>query len=232
MNIVENIQKRGRKMNKTIKRVLLVLMTLMLAILVLPVTELQAANAKIAKNMTVVYYPKAKQHNEVNITLSKIKVSKVKSSNSKALKVSTLKSDMDFSLLKFTPKRAGTSTVSFTAKTKSKTYTYTSKVKVVKYQNPFKTLKIGSKNYTSKFKNTDYPGWAFASSDKIKGRLNITAKKGWKVSKIELVNLSTRKAKKIKNKTKIDMSKKGVDRLDITMKNSKTGVTHKIMITR
>lgn len=225
-------------MSKKIKKVLIVLMAIMLAIPVLQVTEVEAASkVKLAKKMTVTYYAKEKirYNTEVHIlgefkASDKVKISKLKSSNPKVLKVSTLRTDYDQRLI-LDARKAGTSTVSFKATVNGKSRNYECVVKVVKYQNPFKTFKVGSKNYTSKYKNSENEGGTYTSK-KVQGRLNIVPQKGWKISRISLVNMFTNKSKKIRKNSSINLDSKGFNRLWVTMKHSKTGVTRHFYITR
>lgn len=231
---------RRLKMSKKIKKLLVVLMACVLVIPVLPVTEVKADYMPtLNKNMTLVYYQKEKWLNDTYVALplnvkdtDKVTLSKVKLSNSKVLKVKVEKFGDAHHYLVLTTKKAGTSEISLDAKVNGKTHKIKCVVKVIKYKNPLKSLKIGSKNYASKFKNSESPTWSSSGTDKIKGKLNIVPNKGWKISKIVVRNTSTGKGKVIKNKTNIDMSKAGVDVLEITVKNSKTGLKHTICIWR
>lgn len=235
-------------MSKIIKKVLLVLMTLILAMPVLPVTEAQAASKKptFSKNVTLVHYAKDKARNKGAWEIrtddeygrDTIKVSKLKSSNSKVLKVHIANKGGKQEAIGIQSKKAGTATVSFTATVNGKKHNFKCKVKVVKYQNPFKSFKVGSKNYASKYKNTSFSAWAdnknwpAPSKDKIKGKLNIVPNKNWKIKSIRVANAYETGWKKIKNKSKIDMSKKNSRTLQIEMRNSKTGVEHEFLVAR
>lgn len=74
-----------------------------------------------------------------------------KSSNEKVIKAWTKKYDFDkktYPVLKL--RKSGTAKLTLTYKSGSKRYNYTVKVQVIKYQNPFKTFKIGNKNVSVK----------------------------------------------------------------------------------
>ena len=75
----------------------------------------------------------------------------------------------------------GTSTVTYDVKANGKTYHKKTIVTIKKYQNPFSLYKIGTKKYTGYF---DEGQDTFVKSKKVKGKLKIKVKKGWKIKKI------------------------------------------------
>ena len=82
-----------------------------------------------------------------------------KSSNEKVIKAWTKKYDFDkktYPVLKL--RKSGTAKLTLTYKSGSKRYNYTVKVQVIKYQNPFKTFKIGNKNYASVYNKVNMYG--------------------------------------------------------------------------
>lgn len=115
-------------------------------------------------------------------------------------------------------KKAGSTTVKFTLKKGSKSYNYTWNLKVRKYSNPFKKLKIGSKSYVSKFNNTFAP----RLQKKISGKFTYTLKSGWKIESIKKFT-GPGKGKTVKKNQKITLNKG--DGLLMWIKNTKTGVT-------
>lgn len=155
----------------------------------------------IDKKVTPVYYPKApsSDYNLFWIADDKewtISMKSVKSSNKK---VAVLKHKYGTYWVKV--KKAGKATLIFKAKAvgSSKYVKKTVKVTATKYEAVIKSLKIGSKDYSKKFKKVgDYYRAA-----PFKGKLNIKLKKGWKVDAIYFYDDSTEKTKKIKNKAKV-----------------------------
>lgn len=80
-----------------------------------------------------------------------------KSSNEKVIKAWTTKNDYGtYPILKL--KKPGTAKLTLTYKSGSKKYNYTVKIQVIKYQNPFKTFKIGNKNYASVYNKVNMYG--------------------------------------------------------------------------
>ena len=241
-------------MSKIIKKVLVVVLALLLAIPSLPVVDVEASVKKpklLNENTTMTYYTGEKDFdnqssllfrgNQKNI--STIKISKVKSSNNKVLRAKRVKGiknpagRVDYDWVELTARKAGTVTVTFEAKVNgNKTYKYKAKIKIVKYQNPFKSLEIGSKNYASMFKRFEQTMWAQDGQDVLNGKLNIVPAKGWKISKIELRKGSyTNKYKKIKNGTKINLDGRKESTwggLSITMRHTKTGIIRHTLILR
>ena len=76
------------------------------------------------------------------------------------------------------PKKAGTTIVTFNLKYGGKTIKAKTTVVVKKHVNPFKTFKIGSKNYASKFNKTGHVSLARG----LKGKLKIKLKAGYMIS--------------------------------------------------
>lgn len=75
------------------------------------------------------------------------------------IKAWTKKYDFDkktYPVLKL--RKSGTAKLTLTYKSGSKRYNYTVKVQVIKYQNPFKTFKIGNKNYASVYNKVNMYG--------------------------------------------------------------------------
>lgn len=140
----------------------------------------------------------------------------------------------------FELKKPGKATLTFVVTKKSgskKTYKMT--IKAVKYQNPFKSVKIGSKEYRSKFKKD-----VFYELEKGSGKYKvaITPAKGWKVESIIHAWYRTDKngeldynnlvEKKVKNKSKISITKgKSISWVSIVMYNKKTGCKEMIEFT-
>lgn len=104
-------------------------------------------------------------------------------------------------------------------------YSKTLTCNVVKYVNPFKSFKLGKKNFASKFNNKpehslgDLPSGNFLSKGKIP--IKVKLKKGYKLQKITYTQLGIYKEKKIKNGAKLNFSKKNVWELHIVYKDKK-----------
>ena len=76
---------------------------------------------------------------------------KVKSSNKKVATAEAAESyDTGLPALRVTPKKVGNTKVTIVIKRGTKTYTSSMNVHVVKYKNPLKSFKIGSKEYASR----------------------------------------------------------------------------------
>ncbi len=81
------------------------------------------------------------------------------------------------------PKKAGTTTLSITVKCNGKKKVHKVKLKVVQYKNPFKTLKIGNKNYEKKLVNKKI--FYISKPKKNKNvKLSFKMKKGYEISTI------------------------------------------------
>lgn len=173
-------------------------------------------------------YDKSKTNYVVAKELSKnSKIKNVKSSNKKVIKIKNYGVDTDnYGYINYDVKKAGTATVSFDLVVNKKTYHYSVKIKTVKYENPFKSFKIGSKNYTSKFNNTDWvgtdKGWQ-SFLKPVSGKLKISLKKNWKITEMyRMPMFNYDKKTKVKNNKNVNLKS---ELLDICLKNTKTKQT-------
>lgn len=158
------------------------------------------------------------------------KISNVKSSNKKVATVSVTKvkpskaggySMPGYYMLNVKLKKAGTTKISFTYNGKK----YSSTLKVSKYSNPIKSIKIGSKEYKSAFVAKklvrgmeEYD--VTLNTKKLSGKLAVKAASGWKIHKIYKYFGS----KKLKNGSKVE------DSVYVEMKNKKTGLIERFYI--
>lgn len=135
-----------------------------------------------------------------------------KSSNEKVIKAWTEKDDYDdwvYPMLNL--KKPGTAKLTLTYESDAKKYNYTVKVKVIKYQNPFKTFKIGNKNYASAFNKVN--SWGVASKmPKLKNgtyKFKLKPNKNFsvKTAKLQQTAGKTVKNVNIKNAKKIKITK-------------------------
>ena len=104
------------------------------------------------------------------------KVSSLKSSRSRVASAGIETYD-NISYIVVKPKRKGRTVVSFKYTYKKKTKKYRFTFRVVPYENPLRSLKIGSKGYAAKFRRNSY----YALNGKVKGKVTVKAAKGWKV---------------------------------------------------
>ena len=87
-------------------------------------------------------------------------------------------------------------------------YDVTANIRYVKYSNPIKKFKVGSKDYAKKFKKQPY---CSIKSNSLKGKLSVKPAKGWKLVQIRMVNddIELRDGspmKKLKNGAKININ--------------------------
>ncbi len=93
---------------------------------------------------------------------------------------------------------------------------YKVSVKAFNYTNPFKTYKIGKKDYKSKYnKNPHYGAGA------IKGKINIKAAKGWRLVRIEKMGPQDDDFIRVKNGSSVKIPQMGEVR--VTMKHKASG---------
>lgn len=77
------------------------------------------------------------------------------------------------------PKKAGTTRITITAVMNNKKVKKTGTVKVVDFQNPFKNLKVGGKNYISKVKGSY--NYLVINTKKANVKLNYKINSSWKI---------------------------------------------------
>ena len=164
------------------------------------------------------YAVKPRQTNMVpiNWVSDKKQIKNLKCSNSKVASVS-IKKHSGACFLAIVPKKAGKVKISFTAKygenlQYSKKLNF--KVTVLKYSNPCKSFKIGSKQYASLFKNNPE---AKVRPQNKKLKISVKPNKGWAVKKIEVYSDLY---KKVRNGGKVNMKKGG--EICVTFRNKKT----------
>ena len=166
----------------------------------------------------------------------------VKSSKPSAVDVKKYDTEVDL-----IPKKPGKSTITIRNKTTKKTYTCT--VTYMKYTNPFKTLKVGKKDMKKKMntsgvyssgslgpKNAGYADISgFIGQRSGSCKVRVTAKKGWKVKKIQYKafhfsdswKIDQKITKTVKNNSmvKFKKSKAWKEVLAVTMYNKKYDAT-------
>lgn len=157
-------------------------------------------------------YDYADDYNAVEVLLG----SSVKKIGKNVVKVEL---DEQFGAIRVNVLKEGTSKVSFRYAGKA----FTQKITVVKYEDPCKSFKIGSTNYTKYFKKSRHFNHNNRKKD-ITATIKIVPKKGWKLTKIEVQNMYDG-TKRVKNNSKVTLSIKGTGTgLYAYFKNTKTGV--------
>ncbi|MDO4555166.1 MAG: hypothetical protein Q4B70_08500 [Lachnospiraceae bacterium] len=158
-----------------------------------------------------------------NASYENVKVTSSKKS------VATVKKDYLDMEFRVYPKKTGTTKITWTAtdpKT-NKQLKRTGTIKVVKYENPFSSLKIESKNYASKAKK-DY-SVANIKTNKTKLKLNYKLKKNWKLVSGGYMTWNPNnckwKSQKIKNGKTYTLQKNAPTSFSFNVKNTKTGAT-------
>lgn len=128
----------------------------------------------------------------------------------------------------FDTRKTGTAKLTITVKLKNgKMKKYVAKVKVVKYSNPVKQFKLGSRNLASKFgKNANL----FISAKKDREKISVQAKSGWKVKKISYTYYKGGKwrTRTIHNKDYIRYEKNGT--ITVSMYKKKTKQTEMVTV--
>lgn len=112
--------------------------------------DVQAANPFIQKNVSYYLYENQRPSGGFIIVYDPLpngKISNIKNSNPNVVKVEL---DEQFGAIRVNVLKEGTSKVSFRYARK----TFTQKITVVKYEDPCKSFKIGSTNYTKYFKKS------------------------------------------------------------------------------
>ncbi len=154
-----------------------------------------------------------------------IKFSNLKSSNSKVVTVSTRKEGKRYFII-FKIKKVGKATVSFNAKCNGHTYSYMTNVRVWKYKNPVKTLKIGKNSFASRFNN--FPSYEYKSK-KLSGKIKLTLNKGWKFDSADIYS-TTSSYYKHYSTLPSSVSLKKNQTLAINVKNKKYGYRQTVYI--
>lgn len=107
---------------------------------------------------------------------------KVKSDNNSVVSFDSENHGKDYGTIYLLAKKSGTANLTIKIKKSSGTNTYKMKIKVVAYENPFKSFKIGTKNIKKKYNKSN---WYDMEIAKAKVKINITPKAGWTIKKIK-----------------------------------------------
>ena len=143
-----------------------------------------------------------------NISLNGVKktsaITKLKSSNPKVATVSKFEYE-GTAYVAVEPKSPGNTTVTFRVKYNGKTVKGKVAVTVLKYVNPFKALKIGTRSCASLFNKTD----RVYTAKTLKGKITYKLKKGWELHSIHRYNATNGSNFKSLNPKKSNTVKKG-----------------------
>ena len=153
----------------------------------------------------------------LNIVVHDAKVTKLKSTN---LKVCTVKVEGwdDYHYIDLRVEAVGKSTVSFTLTQGGVSKKYKFTVEVRPWVNPFKTIKVGSKNYTKNFDDTSH----YDTRANIKGKVTLKLKKGFEFKYIEHQSLKNEVLHKYtKMNPKVNAKLKNMEHITIVLLNKK-----------
>lgn len=120
-----------------------------------------------------------------------------------------------------TPKKAGTTKVTLKGKKGKKTITCKGTIKVVKFQKPFKTLKINGKSYLGDIKSR--VNTLSINADKPQVKLNLKAASGWKITSATVAT-ELGKYQKLKSGKTYTIGDQGYMSVSIISYNKKNGV--------
>lgn len=176
-------------------------LALMISMITIPVIPAGAKEVKpgIPEEAITMPYPSTMTRGVSVTGLEKNAKVSVKSSNKSIVQVTYNKQYKSISLK---AKKAGKATITCKVTQGGKSYTTTSKVTVYKYTNPVTLLKVGNTNYTSKYNKTQI---AYTNKNINGQKLQIKAKKGYKVDSIYTYGVSARKT--LKNGSKLTLKK-------------------------
>ena len=212
-------------MKKNLTKRLSMILVLVMVMCLVPPVEAEAASKKpnFPGGIDFHYYAKDKSLNTEQWVLGKkgtnYKVTGLTSSNKKIVTVSKIY-DQEYTCIKFKVKKAGKAKVSFKVKVGSKTYSYKCDVSVSKYSNPVKTLKIGTKNYASKYNKNNY--YDLGGENKVTGKLTVKTNKDWEIKFLYIWDYNKNKEIKVKNNKNITLKEN--QSLMVSCYNNKTKV--------
>lgn len=145
-------------------------------------------------------------------------VKNVKVTSSKK-SVATVKGNGYFNFT-VTPKKAGTTKITLKGKSGKKTVTCKGTIAVVKFQQPFKTLKINGTSHRSDVKSST--NVQTLQVDKSKAKIDFKPASGWKTLHAT-VSTDTGKTQKLKSGKTYSIGERGYLSVSIDMMNKKNG---------
>ena len=153
-----------------------------------------------------------------------------KSSNAKVIKTWVEKGEYEdkwvYPILEL--KKPGNTKLTLTYKSGAKKYKYTVKVLVIKYQNPFKTLTIGDKNYASFFNKVNRWGVALDMPQFENGnyKFELKTNKNFSIKTAELQQTDGEKVKNVNIKNAKEIKITDDAYFSFTMKYKNMDITN------
>lgn len=219
---------------KILKRLIPILMIFAVTITSVPAISVQAAGGlSFPETIKVRNFPKRLKSEKIQsrrqwIWDSKGKITQLKSSDKKVAIAKKGKTDL-YPCIEITPKSAGTTKISFKCGGKK----CTSTVYVTDYENPFKSIKIGKKDFTTKFdKSNEY---VYKQKHSMTGKLKIKLKKDWKIKTMytEYIGDEGTQGDIVKNNKNVSLRTNvygGKTQLIILLQNKKTKETMEVTL--
>lgn len=213
------------KMKKVFgKKLLGVMILFAMIITAVPVIPAQAEdNSEISKTVEVKLFPNRLKTEKIKpkdyyAGFGSGKITNLKNSDKK---VATVKKSKTYrGQLEITPKSVGTTKVTYQYGGEK----YSLTVNVTNYESPFKSIKIGKKNFTKNFEKSNI--YTFKQKKNLTGKLQIKMKKNWKIKSMHLeyydANYWIRDAKNNKNISLRTDVYDGMTALSVTVQNKKT----------
>lgn len=115
-------------------------------------------------------------------------------------------------------RKTGSTNLSYKITKSGKTTNYKIRLHVIRYQNPFRVLKVGGFSYKSQFNSSDY-----STLQKGKGKVQVKLKKGWQLKAVNVKTKGGSGWQRLRGGAKVDIPKK--NSLEIVVKNRKYGYT-------
>ena len=194
---------KSKKNNQIIVSMLIFVFTVCTTLLT-SVEKVCAAKPTFPKTIEIIRYEKKLFSSETNFYYMNSptadgKITDISISDEEIATVSECQEDNSaFEVTYNKESKLGTAEITFNYAGKK----YTTKLIVKKWENPCKSFKLGKKDYNSKFDISNQYNLNKQKGNK-KVKVNITAKKGWKIKSIKF------KDKKIKNNSTIVLDNKG-----------------------
>ena len=145
------------------------------------------------------------------------RITDVTSSNTKTGVIVT-ENDESYDNVYLKIKNTGHTNLSYKITRNGSTDTYKIQLHVIRYKNPFQTLKVGKCNYKPQFNNSDYSTLMMG-----KGKVQVKVKNGWQLKSVKVMTIGKKGWRNLKKGEAVDIAKK--NNLQITVKNRKDGYT-------
>lgn len=154
-----------------------------MVITLMPATKVQAKGPVFPKKIEMKIYPKCPKSESVKSTnyfvLWGEKITQLKNSNKKVATVK--KNKYNWSSLDIIPRSVGKTKITFKCSGKK----FTTIVNVSEYESPFKSIKIGKKDFTKNYNVSNYYCLT-GQTENLEGKLRIKLKKNWKIENMKI----------------------------------------------